>query len=365
MNLVKALAFISIIMLINIDTIKTIPTPDDIIEAIKPQLHKYFPNPETSPGVSFNVYYKGKIYATVNHGLENIKTKKKITNQTVFGLASISKMFTGAAVLTLIEQDKLRLTDKVSDYLPKFQNAKKYSKNSRPFTINDLVTMSSGLIDYCDNFEDLENLTNDDVYNKIVNIRPVFEVGTKNDYCNTDYNLLATIVERISGKSYDEYLKEKFFNLLGMTSTFAVDKLDYIYEYVQGYEKKRNKYVELRNDTPGAFGDGNVYTTSDDFERWENMWYSHSILTEETINKAYSYGRINNGKKVDYNFGWEMEYEEDESDDRVVSHEGGWDGYTTAYTRFVDRGVSYSMFSNIDDVNYEPLHKILKKILFP
>ena len=345
-------------------TISSLPPREDLESAIKTKLNELFPHPEKSPGVSLNIYNKGRIYATVNHGVENLETKKPISNKTIFALASVSKMFTGAAVLLLVQDGKVKLSDELSLYLPKFKNAKKFSANSRPYTVGDVVTMTTGLLDYTDNFdEDLAQLTNAQIYEKIIDINPVFEVGTKHDYCNTDYNLLATLVEKVSGLSFDEFLKKKFFIPLGMTHSFAVDRLDYIYDFVQGYEQDGEDWLKIREETPGAFGDGNVYTTSEDFEKWENMWYTHKILTGNSIDKAFTKVTITNGEKIDYNFGWQIE--NDEENNRVVGHEGSWEGTTTTFNRFVDNGISYSIFSNVNDYDYEDLHNFLKAKLFP
>ena len=339
----------------------SLPSSEEIISKIQPKLNKLFPNPEKSPGVSLNVYFKGKIYATVNHGLENIITKKKITNQTVFGLASISKMFVGASIMLLIQENKIKLSDELSKYITEFKNYK-FALNSRPIVLKDLVTMSTGFLDYTDNFENLSKLTNQEIIDKILLETPVFEVGSKHDYCNTDYNILATLVSRVSGQSFDDFVKEKFFKPLGMKSSFVVDRLDYKYDFVQGYVVNGEEIKEIREETPGAYGDGNVYTTSEDFEQWENMWSNHKILTEASINQIYQQGVIDNGIKVDYNFGWEIE--STKVNDRIVSHEGSWEGTTTTYNRFVDREVSYSIFTNVNDYDYGELHSIMKEVLF-
>ena len=345
-------------------SIFSLPPREDLESAIETKLNELFPDPENSPGVSLNIYYKGKIYATVNHGVENLKTKKPISNKTVFALASVSKMFTGAAALLLIQDGKVKLSDELKSYLPKFKNAKRFSENSRPYTVGDIVTMTSGFPDYTDIFEEeLRKLTNENVYEKIIDVDPVYEVGTKHDYCNTDYNLLATLVEKVSGLSFDEFLKKRFFDPLGMKHTFAVDRPDYKYKFVQGYENDGGDWVEVGEETPGAFGDGNVYTTSKDFEKWENMWYNHKILTKKSIDKAYKKTKLKNGVKIDYNFGWLIE--NDKKNNRKVSHEGSWKGTSTSYNRWVDRDISYSIFSNIDDVEFEELDDLLEELCEP
>ena len=262
--------------------------------------------------------------------------------------------------MLLIQENKIKVSDELSKYFPEFKNYKPFALNSRQITLNDLITMTSGLQDYTE-FDNLSKMTNEDVINKIIQTTPIFEVGSKFDYCNTNYNILATLVSKVSGKSFDNFFKDTFFTPLGMKNSFVVDRLDYKYDFVQGYVVNEDEIKEIREETPGAYGDGNVYTTSEDFEKWENMWYSHKILTEDSINQIYQEGVID-GKKIDYNFGWGIDSTKE--NDRIVSHEGNWEGTSTIFNRYVDREVSYSIFSNINDYDYTELNSIMSEVLF-
>lgn len=277
---------------------------------------------------SMLVAKNGEIVFEAYEGFANFETKEPIKPTTPFHLASISKTFTGMAVLRLMEQHKLALSDSLQQYFPQLPY--------HQITIQQLLTHRSGLPNYV-YFMDTawdKNIkaTNEDMLQFMITKQPALEAQPNKSfhYCNTNYALLALIVEKVTKQPFPQYIKDSLFLPLGMNNSFVFSVKDTA-NYVPSY---------LSNNTPCKlegidciYGDKNVYSTPRDLLLWDKAMYSGAFVSKATLEKAFM--PYSNEKKSFHNYGlgWRLFINNDE---KIVYHNGWWHGNNTVLTRLIN-----------------------------
>ena len=272
-----------------------------------------------------------------------IKEKNVALNDSsLFQLASVSKVITGVATLLLYEQGKLNLDTKVSDILPNFPYA--------TVTVKHLLSHRSGLPNYTYFFGDLikdslsGNVTNQNMLDVMVKYKPKawLSPGVRFNYCNTNFALLALIIEKVSGKSYGTFLKEELFQPLGMNHSYTALNIDSTKEHItHGYTMNYGKVANDRFD--GVVGDKGIYTTTYDLFLLSTALYQKTLLKKETQLMAYT--PMSPEKKLsNYGLGWRMKNMQDA--DKEVFHNGWWHGYRTSFHRRLKDSLTVIVLSN-------------------
>jgi CubicO group peptidase (beta-lactamase class C family) len=290
---------------------------------------------------SFNgsilVAKNGQVIMEKYQGMANFSTKEKIDQNTTFHLASVSKTFTAMTILRMWEQGQLSLDDDIRKYYPSF-----------PYygiTIRTLLTHRSGLPNYAyvmKTSDKSQLFTNADVINYFITYRPKesFRPNTAFQYCNTNYVLLAGIIEQVSGISYPEYMKTNVFIPLGMHSTFVVSK-DNITSAPPSYTGGNRQYNIENFDA--IYGDKNIYSNVRDLLTWDKVLYSGNFIQPGTAQMAYV-GYSNEKAGIhNYGMGWRL-LEKD--DVKVVYHTGWWHGNCNIFTRVVQDTATVIILSN-------------------
>lgn len=271
-----------------------------------------------------------------------IKEKKMLlTDTSLFQLASVSKVITGIAVLTLYEKGKLTLETKVADILTGFPYP--------DITVKQLLSHRSGLPNYiyfCSDYlkDEKELLSGNQVMDVIIQHKPkaYLKPDTRFNYCNTNFMLLALIIEKLSGKSYSDYLKEEVFTPLGMNHSYTYRTVDFSGPNVtRGYTMKYQEVAKDRYD--GVLGDKGIYTTTYDLFLLSNALYQHKILKAETQNLAYT-ANSPEKKLSNYGLGWRMR--DMSTTDKEVFHNGWWHGYRTSFHRRLKDSLTIIVLSN-------------------
>lgn len=271
-----------------------------------------------------------------------IKEKKRIlTDSSIFQLASVSKVITSIGILILYEQGKLHLDKRVCDILPEFPY--------KQITIKHLLTHRSGLPNYtyfcCDYLkDDTKQLCNKDVCDLMAKYQPkqYHNQDTRFNYSNTNYALLALIIERLSGKTYSDFLTQELFIPLGMTHTHTLINLDFFNPNLTfGYT---TNFKQIGNDRfDGVVGDKGIYTTTHDLFLLSVALYQHKLLKPET--QALAYKPYSSEKKLsNYGFGWRMKNMNEPN--KEVFHNGWWHGYRTAFHRRLNDSLTIIVLSN-------------------
>jgi CubicO group peptidase (beta-lactamase class C family) len=292
---------------------------------------EFFFNETLKPG-RFNgailVSRNGKIVFEKYSGLKEVLSGDPIDSSTSFHLASVSKTFTAMAILRLREKGLMQLDESVSTFLSGFPFNK--------ITIRDLLSHRSGLPNYVHFAERLgwdshQFLTNQDILDLIIRNVSKLKAGRPNayfDYCNTNYALLALIVEKISKISFSQFLKQEFFEPLGMTNTFVFET-SMADKVLQSY--KFNNRREPMMFLDAVYGDKNIYSTPRDMVKWDQALVPGNFFKQQTLDEAfkgYSYER--RGKR-NYGLGWRLV--EMPGGKKIVYHNGWWHGNNTVFSR--------------------------------
>ncbi|HEY6975732.1 MAG TPA: serine hydrolase domain-containing protein [Chitinophagaceae bacterium] len=316
------------------------------------------------PGASIAVMQQGKIVFKKSYGVVNIDAKEKITSSTNFNIASLTKQFTALAVLQLAEKNKLSLNDNLTMFFPEMNK-----KVANVITVKQLLTHSSGIIDHYGyvNTNQMHHAHNKDVFDAIKNIDSTYFVpGTQFRYSNTAYCLLALIIEKLSGLSYNTYLEKNIFQPAGMNHTSVWNEQSGIISPATGYEwnSTQNKFQKSGADEHIFFsteGDGGIYTSVNDYLKWFSALQSTKVFSRSITDKARSLQYvIDNGKTLGYGYGWFI----DESNPlKYVYHSGSNGGFRTFSFTIPDKNYLVLIFSNRADIDPEELVLKINQIL--
>lgn len=315
----------------------------------------------------------GKKVSAASIGYANLDTKEKLTEASVFNLASVSKQFTAVGILRLVQAGKITLDQQVSDILPGFP----YSG----VTVRHLLNHTSGLPDYLrmmdEHWDKRKIACNADMLKMLIEKHPAaeFAPGTKWEYSNTGYALLASIIETVSKKSYAAYMQEQVFKPMGLRQTriymprYAPGKIKgYAYSYVRNEGGKyvqpdSIKELDFVRFVDGIGGQGRVVSTVTDLLTWNNDLRDQKLLTPELWREATT-APVIDGKSTGYGFGLMIVQSPERG--RVLRHTGSWPAYITNNVLYLDKDVSLIFLTNkeqADDV-YDAVFEAVKNIVF-
>ncbi len=280
-------------------------------------------------------------------GWENHENRDSLTLESSFQLASVSKQFTAAAVLLLVQRGELSLQDSVRKFFPELP----YSN----LTVHELLCHRGGMDKYtniCDKYyrdrgvDPPDYYTNDSVVALFtrLKVKSIHKPDEKYDYSNTGYILLAAIVEKVSEMSFHEFMKVNYFDPLEMNHTWVAGDTSSHPHMARGYYKSWNRWDHDFLD--GVAGDKGVYASVGDMFKWDRALRRGIVLSLEMQNLAYTgYSEELVGKKSwNYGYGWRTVDFPDKA--RAVFHNGWWHGYTSAFYRGVTEDVTIVMLCN-------------------
>ena len=273
----------------------------------------------------------GNIVFEAYNGNGHLNRHDVIDSLTPFHIASVSKTFTAMAVLKLWQDGKLNIDDEYSKYFPQF--------NYPGVTIRSLLSHRSGLPNYLYFMETLgwnkdSLIKNEDVLNYLVTRKAeLTNIATPNThftYCNTNYALLALLVEKQSGKKFPDFLQQTFFTPLQMKHTFLFNSLDT--SKVNPSYDWRGRIIPL-NFLDGVYGDKNIYTTPRDLLIWDRALTCGKIFTPQTLEQAYApYSNEKAGVR-NYGLGWRMNIYPNGK--KTIYHNGWWHGNNASFVRLL------------------------------
>ncbi len=273
-------------------------------------------------------------------GKRDLRKKDTMDANTSLHIASTSKTFTGVAVLRLIQEGKLGLNDSLSRYFPELPYP--------GITIKMLLNHRSGLPNYV-HFMDRSDwdkkvyVTNQDVLQFMIKTPPNKEANPdrKFSYCNTNYLLLALLIEKISGKPYPEYMKEKFFDPLQMKNTYVFTLKDTL---TATPSFKADGYLWTYDFLDGTYGDKNVYTTARDLLKWDQALYTDQVISKALQDSAFA-GYSHERPSI-HNYGLGFRLMNLSNNKKIVYHFGKWHGCNAAFARLIDEKVTIIILGN-------------------
>ncbi len=305
---------------------------------------KNFFDTQLPPGIfngSILVAKKGQIVFEEYAGFTDPKLKKDtLTPRNAFHLASISKTFTAMAILRLKQEGKLALEDTLSKYFKDFPYP--------GITIKMLLSHRSGLPNYLHYFDKYKwdtrkMVTNTDVLRSLYDYHPPldFPSGRHFAYCNTNYVLLALIVETVSGSSFKTYMENTIFRPLQMNDTYVFTPED-MSRALPSFEWNNRKYPYEFLDV--VYGDKNIYSTVQDMLKWDRALYPGKFFSKETLDSAFAGYSFEKQGQRNYGLGWRMTFLNNGK--KLLYHNGWWHGSNTVFIRLVDEEAVIIVLSN-------------------
>ena len=321
-------------------------------------------NDKNGPGLAAILIRDGRIGYRRTFGFADLDARTRITSDTQFLTASITKQFTAMAIMILAERHKLQIDDPLSKFCPEFP------AYAREITLRNLLTHTSGIAEY----DDLLGVTNYDTYFRSSMGPPAahewtsleilqflsrqqklrFPPGEKFEYSSSGYVILAQIIERVTGQRYAEFLKENIFDPLDMRDTLVVDeRKQKVPRLALGYAKRDGRWQDVTYSPENSvYGEDGIYSTVNDLYKWDQALYGDRLVSRAMLEMAFTPGRTRDGNEISadilsrpssYGFGWSISSIRGE---KTVEHSGGWSGYGTHILRLPARRMSAIVLMN-------------------
>lgn len=301
-----------------------------------------------------SVVKDGEVLSSKGYGMANIEHNIPNDINTKYKIASITKQFTCAGIMILQQRGLIDVSDSISKFFPD------YPGFNEKITIHHLMTHTSGLFNdlfKLDGYVKLEKclLTHKEVLDIFCGMPAEFEPGEQWSYCYFGYYLLGLIIERVSGMSYIDFLKENIFNPLGMVNTGLDDYFEILSNKVSGYYATEERLVCGEIDTMSAFSAGSIYSTMEDMLIWDKALYDDKILFKESKNLMFTPGLER------YGYGW---FVDSYLNRNRVHHSGGGNGFNHQVHRYIDDKVTIMVFSNYGFSNSLKISEDIAKLVF-
>ena len=298
------------------------------------------------PGLSLLVARDGNIVLAQGYGLANVELQVPVKPETVFQSGSVGKQFTATAVMMLVEEGKINLDDPIVKY---FKNA---PTSWREVTVRELLSHTAGFTDYPENFDFRKDYTEADLLKIVEGIPLAFEPGTKWSYSNLGYLTLGILIHNVTGKFYGDFLQERIFQPLGMTTTRIISEADIVPNRAAGYRlvKGELKNQEWVSPTLNTTADGALYFSILDLAKWDAALYTEKLLKRSSLDQMWTVTKLKNGQpnSGQYGFGWSIL---DKDGHRVLDHGGAWQGFKSHISRYVDDKLTVVVLANLEQAD--------------
>ena len=324
-------------------TVVTVATgwADEVDDLVRAEMKR-----QQIPGCAIAVVRDGQVVKAAAYGVANAESGAPVTTDTLFRIQSVSKQFTAAGVMLLVEEGKLGLDDPVGRHLEGIPPA--WAK----LTIRHLLTQTSGLPDFVN--ESLVDLRADHTEEQLLAAiagRPLkFVPGEAWAYSNSNYHLLAMIIRRVTGRWYGDFLAERIFQPIGMTRTTVLQTGETDHDVAVGHtlERGRLKGASTVALSVASYGGGGIRSTILDLAKWDAVLYTDRLLKQASRERMWTPAVLNNGTAHGYGFGWEIG---EIAGHRRLAHSGKWLGFSAQIDRFVGDHLTVILLANQSETN--------------
>lgn len=326
--------------------------PAQIDEYVRAEMEK-----ERVPGLAIAVVQDGKVIGAKGYGVASLELRVPVTPETVFQSGSIGKQFTATAVMMLIESGKLALDDTIAKYLAETPPSWK------DITVRQLLTHTSGLTDYPAGFDQRRDYTEDELLKAIESVPPAFTPGERWEYSNAGYVVLGILIHRVTGEFYGDFLRDRIFRPLGMTTARVISEAAIIPNRAAGYVGYQGQLVNQPWVAPALnrTADGSLYLTVLDLVKWDAALSNATLLPRAALERMWAPVKLNDGKTAPYGFGW---FVMDANGHRLIEHEGAWQGFNANISRYVDDHLTVIVMSNLKSAKTQMMsHRIAGMIV--
>jgi CubicO group peptidase (beta-lactamase class C family) len=312
------------------------PPTDEVARTVRAEMEK-----QHIPGLALLVSRKGVPIRAEGFGLANVELSVPVKPETIFQSGSIGKQFTATAVMLLVEEGKIDLSDPLSKYFPEGPSWWK------DVTVRELLSHTAGFTDYPKDFDLRKDYSEDELIKIVEAIPPAYPPGTDWKYSNLGYVTLGILIHKVSGEYFGDFLQERVFKPLGMSTTRIISEVDIIPNRAAGYvlDKGQLKNQEWVSPSANSTADGSLYFTILDLAKWDAALYTEKVLKESSKREMWTVATLNDGKpnRGPYGFAW---FVESQNGHRVVEHGGRWQGFSTQISRYFDDGLTVVILTN-------------------
>ena len=341
MNRLFCIVFIATLLCSSLALGQSTNNPDDVDRYVEAFIKK-----RNIPGLSLAVVRDGKLIKAAGYGLANVELNVPATPETVYEIGSISKHFTAEAIMLLVEDGKLGLDDMLGKYL----------KDPPPawngITLRHLLTHTSGLKDWeAANVLSYRREYTADEFIKLMSPFPLdFPPGEQWAYTNTTYPLLAMVIERASGKNFEEFMAERIFKPLGMSATRFNHPSHIIPNHAGGYLEEGGRLQKGEPLRPQVIAaSGGMLTTALDMAKWEKVFYTERLLKQASLEQMQTPVRLNSGATFNSGLGLFLDSFRGH---RLILHNGSTiGGFSAVFYSYPDDKLTVIVLCNIDRGN--------------
>ena len=293
-------------------------------------------------GVSALVAKDGKVIYRKAFGKANLELDVNMTSENVFQVGSITKQFTAVGILMLLEEGKLTLEDDITKFISD------YPTKGKKITVHHLLTHTSGIKSYTgmQKFGEVMTMHKSPLsfIDFFKNESMDFDPGEKYKYNNSGYFILGYIIEKVSGMSYQKFIKERIFDKIGMKNSYYGSHQKVIKNRASGYSKQSGKFYNAQYiSLTLPYAAGSIMSTVDDMLKWQTAITTDVFVKEATIDKAFTNYTLNNGDKINYGYGWSLN---EINDVPTIEHGGAIPGYLSMGVFVPSKNVYVIIFSN-------------------
>jgi CubicO group peptidase (beta-lactamase class C family) len=302
------------------------------------------------PGLAVTVLREGQVLLTSAFGLANLELSVPVSTESVFEIASITKSFTAAGTMMLVQEGKIHLDEKIVRYLPDIPMT--WSE----VTVRHLLTHTSGIKSYTWLPDFQYAWQKDEIIPRVAGFPLEFPPGQEYAYNNTGFFLVGLIIEAVSGKSIGEFKEERIFAPLQMAATRPNDYSIIVKNRVSGYTWEEGELRHARGGAPAwANGAGWTLSTILDLVKWDAALYTERLLQQSSLEQMWNPAVLNSGAVVEYGLGWSIN---SIAGKRVVGHGGGTRGFATYIARFINDRLTVIVLMNGGSGDSDPAYQV-------
>jgi CubicO group peptidase (beta-lactamase class C family) len=311
------------------------------------------------PSVTYAIVRDGRVIKTNSFGYANLEDKTPARRDTVYEIGSMTKQFTAASVLMLVDEGKVKLDDPIGTYL------RDIPETWKPLTVRRLLSHTAGLKDYLASYDPgrSDYVSYDSIFTKVGPYALDFPAGSSWSYSNTGYLVASLLVERISGEKLGDFMKKRIFTPLGMTQTRTSDPTKVIKNRARGYGLGPKEYSNTLPINPSlAGGAGNLVSTVDDLAKWSGALYNGKLLKPESRREFWAPVPLTSGKSSGYALGWFLETA---SGKTLFEHGGNTLGFSSEIFNIPDAKESIIVLTNAGGIGPKNEARLITGILHP
>jgi len=295
---------------------------------------------EKAPGLALAVIKDGKPLIVKGYGLANVELNVPVKPETIFQSGSMGKQFVAAGVMLLVEDGKIDVDERISKYIGEVPDTWKN------ITVRNVLNHTSGMPNDFSDEDYKKDWTEDQLLAKAKTLPLVFEPGTNWAYSNVGYVVLGIMIGKVSGKFYGDFLHERIFKPLGMTTTRIISESDIIPNRAAGYrlEKGELKNQEWVSPTMSTTADGSLYWSILDLVKWDDALSKGGVLKPSSWSQVYTPAKLASGSTYPYGMGWSIDAINGRG---LIEHSGSWQGFVTNISRYVDDKLTVIVLMNL------------------